>query len=36
MTLQVEIQAQYEQFITATKAMKEFFGGVMDGMRARN
>lgn len=34
MTLQVEIQAQYEQFITATKAMKEFFGGVMDGMRA--
>ena len=33
MTLQVQIEAQFEQFVTATKAMKEFFGGVMQGMR---
>lgn len=34
MSIAVKIEAQYEEFITATKALKEVFGGAMDGMKA--
>ncbi|KQY51189.1 hypothetical protein [Lysobacter sp. Root494] len=33
MSVSVRIEAQYQEFITATKLLKETFAGAMDGMR---
>lgn len=33
MSINVKIQAQYEEFMSATAELKNFFGGVMDGMK---
>ena len=35
MSINVKIQAQYEEFMSATAELKNFFGGVMDGMRSQ-
>lgn len=34
MSIGVKIEAQYEEFVSATKALQGFFGGVMDGMKS--
>jgi hypothetical protein len=34
MSINVKIVAQYEEFITASKALQQVFGGVMDGMKS--